>query len=304
MVFQDPRPAEEELSKCYTSYHTHQTEELPDSFIQEWSGVTRWIRGGILRSKYGYKHFDVSRSEILFSRLLDFVPYVRNRARCGLGVGRGSGLPHFRGSGQALDIGTGAGVYAATLKRLGWNVTGVEFDASAAHVASERMKLNIYVGSLEDAEFGAESFDFVSMFHVIEHLPDPLSTLKECFRVMNNRAKIIIRTPNFNSLTRRVYGKFWRGVEAPRHLFLFSPDTLVKMLERAGFHVTSITTTKGAARFYVQASQKILERESHHSGKSVLNSLRTGALVLAARVGYLLRIKIGDELHIEAVKAD
>lgn len=298
LVYQDPRPTIEDLPKCYTDYHTHEAEALPLSFMGEWKGATRWIRGGVLARKYGYSHLAPSRRETLAACLLDILPPLRKRARCYLGAS----LPTFVGSGQALDIGTGGGVYAASLKRLGWQVTGVEFDPTAAANTAERYGLTIRTGTLEDAQFPSGSFDFISMFHVIEHLPDPVATLKECRRVLQPGRRIMLRTPNFDSLTRREFGKFWRGVEAPRHLCLFNRESLQKALTAAGFRNVRATTISSATRYYVKTSMEI--RAAQDGGDESVRSAEQTAkrYNLQAAVARLRGQLLGDELHVEAIR--
>ncbi|HEY0405199.1 MAG TPA: class I SAM-dependent methyltransferase, partial [Pyrinomonadaceae bacterium] len=298
LVYQDPRPTIADLPKCYSNYHTHEAEALPQSFTGEWTGASRWIRGGVLARKYGYRHLAPARRETLAACLLDILPPVRNRARCYLGAS----LPAFAGEGRALDIGTGAGRYAASLKRLGWQVTGVEFDPTAAANAAERYGLTIQTGTLEDARFSSESFDFISMFHVIEHLPDPLATLRECFRVLRQGRRIMLRTPNFDSLTRREFGKFWRGVEAPRHLCLFNGESLRRALEAAGFRVVRAMTIPTATAYYVQSSMLIRDAQDarDEGARSAGRTARRYNLLAAG--GRLRGQLLGDELHVEAIR--
>jgi SAM-dependent methyltransferase len=301
LVYQDPRPVVADLPKCYASYHTHEPRPLPESFTGAWGKPTRWIRGGILSHKFGYRHLAPSKSVTALACLLDVLPPIRSRARCGLGTGRSSSLPVFMGAGRALDVGTGDGYYAAKLARLGWHMTGVEFDPVSAEEASSRHRLNVLRGTLEEANFAADSFEFVSMFHVLEHLSAPVATLRECRRVLKPGGRLMIRTPNYDSITRRRFGKYWRGLEAPRHLCLFNQRALRRALERSGFQVMKATTTPAATPYYFRASRKFrasragLQRENR-----VSVGLSAGCYNLLARVSGMTHHLLGDELHFEA----
>jgi 2-polyprenyl-3-methyl-5-hydroxy-6-metoxy-1,4-benzoquinol methylase len=303
LVYQDPRPRDADLPKCYESYHTHETETLPASFTGEWGAGVRWLRGGVLARKFGYRHLAPhSRARELAACALDVLPVVRSRARCGLGVGASSGLPRFTGRGRALDIGTGNGVYAATLKRIGWDVTGVEFDAEAARNTAARHGLRVLNCTLEEARFEDEAFDFISMFHVIEHLPDPVATLREVRRVLRVGGQLMLRTPNFDSLTRRATGRHWRGVEAPRHLYLFNRRSLARALTEAGFRVTAAVTSRAATRYYVAESLRFradANGEAFSPRQAALRATLQNAVIPAARLAGRL---LGDELHMEAVR--
>jgi SAM-dependent methyltransferase len=147
LTYQNPRPRTEDLLKCYAGYHTHETPALPESFTGPWRGGRRWIRGGVLARKFGYSHLAPSAGAARLACLLDVLPPIRTGIRCALGKGAASGLPFFQGEGRALDIGAGAGTYAAVVSRLGWDVTGVDFDPEAA-AASRRRGLCIRTGTM------------------------------------------------------------------------------------------------------------------------------------------------------------
>lgn len=296
LVYQDPRPAVADLPLCYADYHTHEAEALPESFLGEWRGASRWIRGGVLARKYGYRHLAGTKLQNLAACLLDVLPPVRPRARCYLGAS----LPAFAGEGRALDLGTGGGVHAAMLKRLGWQVTGVEFDPAAAANAAERHGLTVQAGTLEDARFPSESFDLISSFHVIEHLPDPVATLRECYRVLKPGRRIMLRTPNFDSLARREFGKYWRGLEAPRHLCLFNADSLKRALARAGFRCVEATVLASATHYYVRSSMEIRAAAGGAGAGSAGRLTRRYNLLAAC--GRLFGHLLADELHVEAVR--
>jgi 2-polyprenyl-3-methyl-5-hydroxy-6-metoxy-1,4-benzoquinol methylase len=300
LVYQDPRPVIVDLPKCYENYYTHEPKLLPESFTGEWSNPTRWIRGGILSYKFGYRHLAPSKPMTALARLLDVLPPIRSRARCGLGTGRSSSLPVFTGAGRALDVGVGDGYYAAKLARLGWQVTGVEFDPVSAEDAASRHHLNVRQGMLEEANFAADSFEFVAMFHVLEHLPAPVATLKECCRVMKPGGRLMIRTPNYESITRRRFGQYWRGLEAPRHLCLFNHSTLRRALEMSGFRLTKATTTPAATPYYFHASRKFRASRTGLRESRLNASLSVGCYNLLARMSSLTRHLMGDELHVEA----
>ena len=302
LVYEDPRPVVSDLPKIYANYHTHEGEPLPESFAGEWSRPTQLIRGGILAHKFGYQHLAPAGLPAAASYILDLLPPLRSRARCGLGVGAGSELPRFKGDGRALDIGIGAGTYAGTLKRLGWNVTGVEFDPITAENTARRYQLEVFCGTLEDAQFESNSFDFVSMFHVIEHLPDPLATLRACYRVMRPGAVLMVATPNYDSFTRMAFGRYWRGMEAPRHLCLFNRVSLRRALTEAGLSVTTEVTTRAATRYYVETSMRFRDQAGQKTFSDWAAFARTkfqNAGIVTGRLTGKLR---GDNLHVEAVK--
>ncbi|MGH2395464.1 MAG: class I SAM-dependent methyltransferase [bacterium] len=122
--------------------------------------------------------------------------------------------------GRLLDVGCGSGRFLVHMRDLGWEVTGVEPDPVAVRVAHRSFHLNVASGTLEDAGFPESCVDVVTMNHVIEHVPDPISSLRECNRVLREGGRLVVVTPNVHSLGHWYFNHSWRGLEVPRHLQL------------------------------------------------------------------------------------
>src|SRR4030095_2097009 len=152
-------------------------------------------------------------------------------------------FPPYFPEGRALDIGCGNGAFLSYLKLHGWNVYGVDVSPRAAEVAKSVFDIDVFVGELNDVTFSPESFDFVHMSHVIEHMTEPIETLKRIAGLLKPGRLVYIETPNADSDGFKAMGKYWFPLEAPRHVDLFSPDTLREALDRAGLHTNSIWTT-------------------------------------------------------------
>jgi 2-polyprenyl-3-methyl-5-hydroxy-6-metoxy-1,4-benzoquinol methylase len=148
-------------------------------------------------------------------------------------------VPAYRPAGRALDIGCGSGGYLAFLARLGWSCSGVEPGARSRTYAREVLGLDVEAGPLAACRYPSRHFDVVTMWHVLEHLSDPLGTLREIRRILKPDGRLLLRTPNVESLEARVFRGDWYGLDPPRHLFLYSPRTLRPLLERHGFHVAT-----------------------------------------------------------------
>ncbi|MEN3036859.1 MAG: class I SAM-dependent methyltransferase [Candidatus Methanosuratincola petrocarbonis] len=132
---------------------------------------------------------------------------------------------------------------------------------------AKKLGLEVIGGNLEAAEFPSRHFDAITMNHVIEHVPDPIGTLKECCRVLKPGGKLVVVTPNIGSMGYQVFGEHWRGLEVPRHLHLFSPRSLRTCAERAGLRVSDLRTTARNARFMYYASA-IIRRDGALPGGS------------------------------------
>jgi 2-polyprenyl-3-methyl-5-hydroxy-6-metoxy-1,4-benzoquinol methylase len=154
--------------------------------------------------------------------------------------------PWFRpsnGTTRLLDIGCGSGVYLQAMANLGWSVQGVEPDAVAAARAAERLRVHqgrIFVGRVEEAEFSPDTFDLVTMGHVLEHFHDPRAVLEKVHRWLRPGGIVRLWVPNFESLESRVFRQLWFGLDVPRHLYHFGRRTICAILEVAGFNVTRV----------------------------------------------------------------
>jgi 2-polyprenyl-3-methyl-5-hydroxy-6-metoxy-1,4-benzoquinol methylase len=144
-----------------------------------------------------------------------------------------------------LDIGCATGTLLAFLRDRGWDVKGVEISPAAEYARNAR-QLDVQNIPLEEIAFSSGSFDIVLASHLIEHLNDPFSFLKEAHRILKDDGKIFITTPNINGLQAYIYGSGWRSAIFD-HLYLFSAHTLKITLKRAGFKVEKLSTWGGIA---------------------------------------------------------
>jgi SAM-dependent methyltransferase len=194
-------------------------------------------------------------------------------------------------------------VFLSRMQELGWAVTGIETDARAARFARERFGVEVVEGSLESAEFPADTFDAVILSHVIEHVFEPVSLLRECGRVLKPGGKLIVLTPNTGSFGHRVFREAWRGLEPPRHLHIFNRLTLDAAVREAGLGVAALTTISRMMQGIWYMS-RLIERAS--AGRPKKNSLfdYVASYVMRA-VETLLGIwwkDAGEEIFLVAVK--
>jgi len=137
--------------------------------------------------------------------------------------------------GHLLDVGCAAGVFLRQMRASGhWQVTGVEVSEYPAQIARERYGLDVRLGTLEQAAFPTDTFDAITLWDVLEHLHDPVASLRELVRILKPDGILIVRVPNLRSWDAELFGESWAGLDAPRHLYLFTPDTVRAMLTAAG----------------------------------------------------------------------
>lgn len=144
-------------------------------------------------------------------------------------------VTRYKRGGLLLDIGCSTGLFLSGMHKHGrWQLYGLEPSDYAASIARQH-GLEVITGTLDEITFPTESFDVVTMWDVFEHMHDPLNTLQRIAQILKPDGIILIRTPNFDSWDARLFGRYWSGLEPPRHLYIFTPHTLHKVLGLAGF---------------------------------------------------------------------
>lgn len=145
-----------------------------------------------------------------------------------------------------LDFGCGGGESLMSVKENHpkWKLYGMDNNEYACKKIEEK-GFNAFCGDILEMDIPINFFDIVNMSHVIEHLSEPKATLLKINTTMKKGSKIIISTPNFDSLASKFFRTYWYALEAPRHLFLFTPTTLKRLLEDTGFVVESVEFDMG-----------------------------------------------------------
>jgi len=138
-----------------------------------------------------------------------------------------------------LEIGCGSGEFLKRMQSIGWNVAGTDIDTSA--IANARRKsLEVF----KEQEFKTEKkFDQIVLSHVIEHLPEPRAKLEEIKSLLKKDGILHILTPNGLSYGHEKFKEHWRGLECPRHLNIFSLQSLNILVTDLGAEIIKINTT-------------------------------------------------------------
>jgi SAM-dependent methyltransferase len=186
---------------------------------------------------------------------------------------RRKAITRYKDGGSLLEIGCANGLFLNAMRRTGrWQLQGVDVSEPAVRYAQEQFGLDVFHGPLEDAKFPDQSFDAVVMWDVLEHVHQPKGTLLEIRRVLKPDGIFVFRLPLLGSYDEKLFGPYWAGWDAPRHLTSFSKDTLKAMLELTGFRVERMACISGgypvfalSLRFWAtdhfsKPAQKRLER--------------------------------------------
>lgn len=146
---------------------------------------------------------------------------------------------------RALELGCSHGVFLQQLRKFGWDCIGIEPAAEVARRAVEA-GFDVRVGSLESAisadpqTFAPSSFDSVFAWMVIEHLHDPVATLRVAHELLNPGGTLSFSVPNFGCWERRAFGRFWYALQLPTHLQHFTSDSLSRLLDASGFELVEL----------------------------------------------------------------
>ena len=140
---------------------------------------------------------------------------------------------------KVLDVGSAAGFFLKAAKDAGWDSHGVEPNGWMVKWGNKKFGLKMQQGTLETAKFPKNSFDLVTMWDVLEHVPDPKKTLKDANAFLKPGGFLVINFPNIGSTLARIAGRRWWFLTSV-HLYYFTPETLSKMLEQSGFEVVVI----------------------------------------------------------------
>ena len=170
--------------------------------------------------------------------------------------------------GILLDIGAGTGDFLSIAKREGWETLGIEPNVKAKNIAQNKgVQLIENTTSLKN-----QSIDVITMWHVLEHVPNIENQIKELKRLLKPTGTIIIAVPNFNSYDAKYYASYWAAFDVPRHLWHFSKKSIQILFDRENLHLVKVLPMLFDA-FYVA-----LLSEKYKTGK--MNFIRAGIIGL------------------------
>lgn len=217
LVYQQPLPTQQQIASFYPQSYSVYTKPTRTTFSRRELST--------LKDSLGYTHLDTPNIQSAMHRLLpkkavpDVIPFVPD--------------------GKVLDVGCGNGEYLLRLKSIGWQCQGVEFNDTALAICRAH-DLEVFHGDLKAANFAAESFDFVTAHHLIEHTADSAGLIREMARITKRGGTILIRTPNSKALGRRWFGVNWFANDVPRHLMLFCAESLAILAEQHGLQLLKL----------------------------------------------------------------
>lgn len=137
-------------------------------------------------------------------------------------------------NGNILDYGAGTGYFAHAMAKKGWEVTAIEKSPQARELAKTRFGIEIF-SEEHLSEIGDKEFDVVTLWHVMEHIQELDRFWDELYRIIDDTGIAVIALPNCKSYDAKIYKENWAAYDVPRHLWHFTPDTLMRWGEKHGF---------------------------------------------------------------------
>lgn len=246
-VFLNPCPIDASLPACYPDdYGPHQQATQssdPDLDYKPWYArpPIRWIPG--IRPLYHW----LSRDD---SQVIPVPDPQHNRA---------------------LEVGTGRGDFLTKLRDANWSAQGIEPSPAAADIARS-LGHSVETGTIESSNLPDHTFDAVFAWMVVEHVKSPPQFFERVSRFLTPGGKLYFSVPNYESLERRFFGKYWPAWDAPRHLHQFRPRILRQLLSDAGFTEIRVSNHRSVRDYFGGTGLWLLNRNPNSRlGKTLLN---------------------------------
>ncbi len=159
---------------------------------------------------------------------------------------------------KVLDVGCAGGAFLQAARQVGLTPVGVEPSRWLSNYARTEHSLDVRSGTLLEQDFESESFDLITLWDVIEHLPDPGKELDQIHALLKPNGFLVVNYPDFGSFPAKLFGRKWPFLLSV-HLLYYTPQTIRRQLKKHGFEVLSITR-----HWQTLELGYVLERASHY----------------------------------------
>lgn len=177
--------------------------------------------------------------------------------------------------GRMLEIGCASGAFLHIMSDKGWRVEGIEFSSSAAKAAIDA-GYPVHVGSLECAPKPAEPVDLIVGWMVVEHLHDPVASLRKMREWIKPGGWLVISVPNAGSFEFRVFGQNWYALQLPTHLYHFTPTTIERLLRKSGWIVEGVHHQRVINNLIASIGYSLRQRQCNWLGNALVRLAESG----------------------------
>lgn len=176
-----------------------------------------------------------------------------------------------KSTGNILDLGAGTGAFLNAMKKAGWDSTGIEPDKTARAKASELYGIFLKE-SKEFFSLAPESFDAITLWHVLEHVHPLHDYVKKMEELLKKDGKLFVAVPNYTSADAKMYGSFWAAYDVPRHLYHFSSKAMETLLNTHGLRLEKIKPMWYDS-VYVSMLSEEYQSGKAHPARAIINGM-------------------------------
>ena len=292
-AYLNPRPSAASIGKAYASYYTHSEAEnkAPAQNLPSWGRALLKCARATFNSYLNARWHTALTPSNAWGRYL--VPRISQaRALAEQKMRQMPNQPVGR-PGRLLDVGCGNGAFLQMAQAAGWSVQGIDFDPLAVAEA-RRQGLAVDLGGVDQLAAQAQTYDWITCSHVLEHVHEPHQLLQSLHRLLRPGGTLWLQTPNLDSIGHRTYGPHWVGVDSPRHLTLLTLPSLRRALEKAGFQIKFRRLSLFSAMAFYAASHALRTGEENAMALPRAHIFQLRFLLLAILQSWSLR---GAEFH-------
>lgn len=178
------------------------------------------------------------------------------------------------GTKTLLDYGCGTGAFLQYAQQHQWEITGIEPASDARKIAIQQTKATVH-SSVN--ELGEHQINIITLWHVLEHVPDLNHTLQQLANTLEKNGTMFIAVPNYNSWDAKLYKEHWAGFDVPRHLWHFSQKTMAILASKNNLKIVKTIPMKLDAFYISLLSEKYKQNKVSIIGlaKAFVNGLRS-----------------------------
>lgn len=202
-------------------------------------------------------------NKTIFEKMYQFVKQIALKRKLKL-------INSLHKKGTILDIGAGVGDFLSTVKNNGWNTIGYEPSHKAKTIA--RSKSIDFIDDFK--EIKNHSIDIITMWHVLEHVPDLETQIIEIKRMLSKEGTLIVAVPNYKSLDAKIYDKYWAAYDVPIHFWHFSKESMKRIFHEFEMEVKEVLPMKFDS-FYVSMLSEKYKSGTIHYLNAIVNGLKS-----------------------------